>query len=61
MVLKNELLNSMSTLLKLKMHEFDAMVARGAFDALEQRHIELIYGELREKGPISPQDADLVS
>ena len=51
----------MSTLLKLKMHEFDDMVASGAFDTLEQRHIELIHGELREMSPIGPQHADLVT
>src|SRR5215213_8093532 len=61
MVSKNELLNSMSTLLKLKVHEFNEMVASGAFDTLEQRHIELIHGELREMSPISPRHADLVA
>ena len=51
----------MSTLLKLKVHEFDEMVASGAFDALGHRHIELIRGELREMSPISPQHSILVA
>ena len=51
----------MSTLLKLKVHEFDEMAAGGAFDALRHRHIELIRGELREMSPISIWHSILVA
>jgi len=51
----------MSTLLKLKVREFDEMVASGAFDALEHRHIELIHGELRETSPFGPHHGILVA
>ena len=51
----------MSTLLKLNLSEYDAMIAQGAFDGLERRHIELIYGELREMSPAGPLHEEIVS
>jgi len=44
----------MSTVAKLRGADFDAMVARGAFEDLEPMKIELIYGELRFMNPAGP-------
>ena len=47
----------MSTLLRLTLDEYDAMIADGAFDSLRDRRIELIHGELREMSPTGPDHA----
>lgn len=44
----------MSTTLRLSIDEYHAMIARGAFNDLRARHIELIHGELREMSPQGP-------
>jgi Uma2 family endonuclease len=43
----------MSTALKLSVAEYDAMVAKGAFDSLTQK-IELIHGEIKAMNPAGP-------
>ena len=43
----------MSTALKLNVAEYDAMVAKGAFDGLSQK-VELIYGEIQAMNPAGP-------
>ena len=43
--------HAMSTALHLTTAEYEQMVERGAFDALQDRHIELFRGELREMSP----------
>jgi len=43
----------MSLALKLTVAEYDAMVAKGAFDELNQK-IELIYGEIQAMNPAGP-------
>ncbi|MEZ6127763.1 MAG: Uma2 family endonuclease [Planctomycetaceae bacterium] len=43
----------MSLALKLTVAEYDAMVAKGAFDDLNQK-IELIYGEIQAMNPAGP-------
>ncbi len=49
----------MSTSLRLRPEEYDAMIAHGAFDGL-QRRIELIRGELREMNPAGPVHEDYI-
>jgi Uma2 family endonuclease len=44
---------SMSTTLKLTVEQYDAMVAKGAFDELAQK-IELMFGEIRAMNPAGP-------
>ncbi len=43
----------MSTALKLTVAEYDAMVAKGAFDEIMKK-IELIYGEIQAMNPAGP-------
>ena len=50
----------MSTVLKLTLDEYDAMIARGAFDPITDKHIELIYGELRQMCPAGPEHEDII-
>ena len=49
--------SSMSTLAKLSVAEYEQIVASGVFAGRNNRRIELIWGELREKGPKSPAHA----
>ncbi len=44
----------MSTTLKLTLAEYDAMIADGAFEAIRDKRIELIHGELIELTPPNP-------
>src|SRR5262245_52075085 len=48
----------MSTALRLTVKDFDHMVARGAFDWLGDRRLELIFGELREMNPPGPSHSE---
>lgn len=50
----------MSTTLRLTLDEYHRMIARGAFNDLRGRHIELIRGELREMAPQGPWHSDTV-
>ena len=50
---------NMSTELKLTVAEYDAMVAKGAFDDLQKR-IELINGVIRQMNPAGPVHDDLI-
>jgi len=51
----------MSTTAKFTVQEYDRIIASGAFGGMHPRHIELIRGELREMGPIGPEQADVVA
>lgn len=51
----------MSTALRLTLDDYDRMIAEGAFDALRDKKIELIYGELREMTPPGPSHSQAVS
>lgn len=50
----------MSTIAHITGAEFDAMVARGAFDCLGPKKVELIHGELRFRNPAGPLHDDLI-
>lgn len=50
----------MSTVAKITGAEFDAMVARGAFDCIGPKKVELIHGELRFMNPPGPLHDDLI-
>jgi Uma2 family endonuclease len=50
----------MSATAKLSLVEYEQIVASGVFDWPNQRHIELIRGELRDMNPIGPDHADIV-
>lgn len=50
----------MSTTAYLTGAEFDAMVARGAFDCIGPKKVELIHGELRFMNPAGPLHDDLI-
>jgi Uma2 family endonuclease len=50
--------SSMSTLARITGADFDAMVARGAFDMIGPRKVELIHGELRFRNPAGPAHDD---
>jgi len=50
----------MSTIAHLTGAEFDAMVARGAFDCIGPKKVELIHGELRFMNPAGPLQDDLI-
>ena len=49
----------MSSALKLTVAEYDAMVAKGAFDGLAKK-IELINGEIQAMNPAGPVHDDLI-
>ena len=51
----------MSVGLRITFDEYTQMVADGAFDALRDRRIELIHGELREMTPPGPDHSEAVS
>jgi len=51
----------MSVGLRITFDEYRRMVADGAFDALRDRRIELIHGELREMTPPGPDHSEAVS
>jgi Uma2 family endonuclease len=51
----------MSVGLRITFDEYTQMVADGAFDALRDRRIELIYGELRAMTPPGPDHSEAVS
>lgn len=50
----------MSTALRLTIHDYERMIARGAFDQMAKR-VELIYGELLEMNPAGPAHDDLIA
>ncbi|TWU59001.1 hypothetical protein Poly51_17860 [Rubripirellula tenax] len=50
----------MSTSLRLTPHQYDQMIAKGAFVGFEKR-IELIHGELREMNPAGPAHCDYIN
>lgn len=49
----------MSTNLRLTPAQYDAMIAKGAFDGLARR-VELIHGQLREMNPAGPVHEDYI-
>jgi Uma2 family endonuclease len=51
----------MSVGLRITFDEYMEMIADGAFDALRDRRIELIRGELREMNPPGPDHSEAVS
>jgi Uma2 family endonuclease len=51
----------MSVGLRITFDEYMEMIADGAFDALRNRRIELIHGELREMNPPGPDHSEAVS
>lgn len=51
---------AMATTAKLSLQEYEKIVASGVFDWPNQRHIELIHGQLREMNPIGPDHAEIV-
>ena len=51
----------MSVGLRITFDEYTRMVADGAFDALRDRRIELIHGELREMTPPGPDHSGTVT
>src|SRR5438034_10094045 len=51
----------MSVGLRITFDEYTRMVTDGAFDALRDRRIELIHGELREMTPPGPDHSEAVS
>jgi len=51
----------MSVGLRISFDEYTQMVADGAFDALREKRIELIYGELREMTPPGPRHCEAVA
>ena len=51
----------MSAGLRLTLDEYGRMIEAGAFDALRDRRIELIHGELREMTPPGPDHSEAVS
>ncbi len=50
----------MSTTLRITIREYDKMIRQGAFDALRDRRIELVQGELRGMTPPGPKHEDVV-
>lgn len=44
----------MSTSTKITVADFDRMAERGDFNPVEEHHVELIRGEIREMSPIHP-------
>lgn len=51
----------MSAILRISIDEYHAMIARGAFNDLRGRHIELIHGELREMSPQGPWHSEALT
>jgi Uma2 family endonuclease len=51
----------MSVALRITFDEYTQMVADGAFDALRERRIELIHGELREMTPPGPDHSEAIT
>jgi len=51
----------MSVGLRITLDEYMEMIADGAFEALRDRRIELIHGELRQMNPPGPDHAEAVS
>jgi Uma2 family endonuclease len=51
---------AMSVALRITFDEYMAMIADGAFDALRDRRIELINGELREMTPPGPDHSGAI-
>jgi len=51
----------MSVALRITFEEYSQMIADGAFDALRNRRIELINGELREMTPPGPDHSGTVT
>jgi Uma2 family endonuclease len=51
----------MSVGLRISFDEYTQMVEDGAFDALRDKRIELIHGELREMTPPGPSHSEAVS
>ena len=50
----------MSIALRISFDEYQQMIADGAFDALRDRRIELIHGELREMTPPGPDHSGAI-
>lgn len=50
----------MSVALRISFDEYMQMIADGAFDALRDRRIELIHGELREMTPPGPDHSGAI-
>jgi Uma2 family endonuclease len=48
----------MSTGVRITVEEYDRMIAAGAFEPVEEHHVELIRGEIREMSPINPPHED---
>jgi len=51
----------MNSLIKLKLSDYDALIANGVFSRPERQCIELIDGKLREMAPIGPMHEDLIN
>jgi Uma2 family endonuclease len=51
----------MSVALRISFDEYMQMIADGAFDALRDRRIELVHGELREMSPPGPDHSEAIS
>jgi Uma2 family endonuclease len=60
-MMNREAKSSMSVALRITFDEYMQMIADGAFDALRDRRIELIHGELREMTPPGPDHSEAVS
>lgn len=52
---------SMTSLVRFSLTEYDAMLAQGIFDERRHQRIELIYGELRQMSPPGPLHDELVN
>ena len=50
----------MSTIPKFSIEEYDHMIECGAFAPREQRHLELVNGEIREMSPAGPEHESVV-
>ena len=51
----------MSTIVRLSLAEYDAMLAGGILDERRHQHIELIHGEMRTMSPPGPMHDEMVN